>query len=61
MKYIFYFVLKFKILVPLKKVLNESPLNDLFKCSMKIKATRWDEAKYFANISVEIGNFNFEK
>ena len=36
--------------------LDESPLNDVFRFGV-LKATRWDELQYFANISIEIANF----
>ena len=40
----------------MNSTLNESPLNEMNKNSM-VKATRWDELQYFANISLEIANF----
>ena len=40
----------------MSSTLNESPLNEINKNSM-LKATRWDELQYFANISIEIANF----
>ena len=40
----------------MSSTLSESPLNEINKNSM-LKATRWDELQYFANISVEIASF----
>ena len=40
----------------MNSTLNESPLNEMNKNSM-LKATRWDELQYFANISIEIAGF----
>ena len=40
----------------MSSTLSDSPLNEINRNSM-LKATRWDELQYFANISVEIAAF----